>query len=113
MSNTTFTAANGQMAVSDGVTTAAINTSAISISNSTFSTVGNSSGFYCGTNVEVTTTYIKINPLPVSNLPLASIGAGLIATVNDASSPSYGSPVTGGAGAFALVISNGSVWVVH
>ena len=52
-----------------------------------------------------------ITPTTVANLP-TSPAAGWVATVNDATAPTIGLTVTGGAAAFALVCYNGSAWKV-
>ena len=59
------------------------------------------------------TAWIKVPPVAVSALPLAATaGAGARAFVNDASSPTFGSAVTGGGAVLVPVYSTGSAWHV-
>lgn len=59
------------------------------------------------------TSWIKVPPVAVSALPLAATaGAGARAFVNDASSPTFGSAVTGGGAVLVPVYSTGSAWHV-
>jgi len=59
------------------------------------------------------TSHIKVPPVAVSALPLAATaGVGARAFVNDATSPVFGSAVTGGGSVPVPVYSTGSAWNV-
>ncbi len=59
------------------------------------------------------TAWIKVPPVAVGSLPVAATaGAGARAFVNDASAPTFGSPVTGGGAVLVPVYCTGSAWNV-
>jgi hypothetical protein len=55
---------------------------------------------------------IKTNAITVASLPAAAGNSGLIHTVSDALAPGIGAVVTGGGSVLAIVVSNGTNWIV-